>query len=234
VQLQDDAAVDGLARDLARLLPQMKGDWTAIAATPPGPAKRFAIFFAMAKIPGLDVDLVSYTRPQGTIAKFQGYWKDWTILPRGRTLATTAPPHPSAYARDGVYYGDGDDQDDGGRSDLTCLGECGLGAFPLRLPGFVAAGQAKARAERGAFVDDAYLPDGATRALPKGSLNAWEELLAYARAHPDDPRAPEALYWLIHVTHLGPNNNRMSYRAFKQLHSRYPKSSWAKRAPYYY
>ena len=233
VQLQDNAAIDGLARDLTQLLPQMKTEWATIVATPPGPAKRFAIFFAMAKIPGLRFDLIDYTRPTGKIPDFQGYWLDWTILPRGRTSTTNAPPKLSLYQSDGMSYGDGNADRD---SDLTCLGECGLGAFPLRLPTFVAAGQGTAAAQRGALADGVHGlldPDGAVATPPKGSLNAWEDLLAYTRAHPGDPRAPEALYWLTHITHWGPNNNNMGYRAFVQLHTRYPASVWAKRARYH-
>src|SRR5204863_5793594 len=53
VQIQDDRGIDMLATDLAIFLPQMQQDMRAIAATPPGPAKSFAEYFAMAKIPGL-------------------------------------------------------------------------------------------------------------------------------------------------------------------------------------
>jgi hypothetical protein len=227
VYLQDDAAVDGLARDLAKLLPQMKADWTTIAATPPGPAKRYAEFFAMAKIPGLRADLNGYTRPEGGIRDFQGYWTDWIILPRGRTVAPLAPPTLGSYEHS---WSNGEVA-----SDLTCMGECGLGAFPLRLPDFVAATQTRAAAERATFVDGyEERASGEVRKLPKGSLGVWEELYAYARAHPQDPRSPETLYWLIHVTRWGPSRDHLGHRAFSLLHARYPKSSWTKRSPYYY
>ncbi len=228
VHLQDDAAIDGLARDLARLLPQMKADWMTIATTPPGPAKRFAEFFAMAKIPGLNADLDEYTRPEGKVVNFQGRWEDWIILPRSKTLETIDPPALDRYQAYGVGYGE-----EGVHADLTCLGECGAGAFPLRLPNFVAAAQAPAAAQRASFVTGYETGDG-PRKLPKGSLGAWEELLAYARAHPDDRRSSEALYWLIHITRWGPNHDQMSRRAFTLLHARYSTSNWAKRSPYYY
>jgi hypothetical protein len=48
------------------------------------------------------------------------------------------------------------------------------------------------------------------------------------------PRAPEALYWLIHVSHYGTGHNRSGYRAFMLLHERYPGSTWAKQSKYYY
>lgn len=224
VQLQDDAAIDGLARDLAKTLPQLKTDWARIAATAPGPDKRFAEFFVLAKIPGLRNDLVYYTRPVGSVVNFRGSWDDWTILPADQRAAARAPLPLVNYQSSGVIYGQA--EADG---DLTCLGECGPGAFPLRLPDVVAAGQAKAQAERTAFFQSSI-----EKKPPKGSLNVWEEVLAYARAHPEDPRSPEALYWLIRVTHWGPNENDMSSRAFRLLHARYPKSNWAKRSPYHY
>jgi hypothetical protein len=227
VHLQDDAGIDGVARDLAKLLPQMKADWATVAATPPGPAKRYAEFFAMAKIPGLRADLNGYTRPEGAIRDFQGYWTDWIILPRGRALGSLGPPTLGSYENSwsGNELG----------ADLTCMGECGLGAFPLRLPNFVAAAQARAAAERATFVDGYQDPgNGEARALPKGSLGVWQELYVYALAHPKDPRAPETLYWLIHVTRWGPSRDHLGHRAFSLLHARYPKSSWAKRSPYYY
>jgi TolA-binding protein len=62
----------------------------------------------------------------------------------------------------------------------------------------------------------------------------WEELLGYVRAHPRDPRAPEALYWLIHVSYCGTGHNRSGYCAFMLLHERYPGSTWAKQSKYYY
>ncbi|MGR4866914.1 hypothetical protein [Caulobacter sp. LARHSG274] len=227
VHLQDDTAIDGLARALAKLLPQMKADWATIAATPPGPAKRYAEFFAMAKIPGLRVDLNGYTRPEGGIRDFQGYWTDWIILPRGRTVDSLVPPTLGSYEHSWSNEELG--------NDLTCMGECGFGAFPLRLPDFVAAIQTRAAVERAAFIDGYEdRGTGVARKLPKGSLGVWEELYAYARAHPKDPRSPETLYWLIHVTRWGPSRDHLGHRAFSLLRARYPKSSWAKRSPYYY
>ena len=67
-----------------------------------------------------------------------------------------------------------------------------------------------------------------------GVNSVWEELLDYMSDHPRDPRAPEALYWLIHVSHYGTGHNRSGYRAFNLLHERYPSSTWAKQSKYYY
>ncbi|MET1112169.1 MAG: hypothetical protein ABWX67_11645 [Allosphingosinicella sp.] len=224
VQLQDDRAVDRLAGDLATLLPQMRRDWQSIAKARPGDGKRFAEYLAMAKLPGLRTDLVafSYTRPSGTVAQFQGRWADWMIVRRDRA----APPgdYPAAQAYEAGYW-----YADGAVSDLTCLGRCGRSAFPLHLPAFVAAAQGEAGAERAAF--RTYDQEGP---VPAGASALWDEALAYARAHPKDPRSPEMLYWLIHVARWGANHDHLGRRAFQLLHARHAGTTWAKRSPFYY
>ena len=90
---------------------------------------------------------------------------------------------------------------------------CGSGKFPFRLPDVIAA---HAATERTSFSPGPDVP---------GVSSVWEELLGYMRAHPRDPRAPEALYWLIHVSHYGTGDNRCGYRAFTLLHDRYPNSA---------
>ena len=166
VQLQDDVAIDALATELSTQTP----------ATPRGyagdcsphrqvPAKRFAEFFVMAKLPGLRTELVEYVRPLGTLADFQGYWVDWLILPRGAGTGPGEIPRATGYLLDSYWYG-GDES----RADFTCLGECGAGAFPLHLPGFVAAKQDAAVAER------RFLVTGMTDAQDQPRTSADSEL----------------------------------------------------------
>lgn len=224
VQLRDDRSADQTARDLATLLPQMRRDWQAIAVARPGEAKRFAEYFAMAKLPGLRTDLVSfhYTRPVGTVVQFQGRWTDWMIVPPGTGARQEFPP-AGAY-KSGYWSGE---TASGG--DLTCLGLCGRSAFPLRLPDFVAAAQDQAAAERTAF--RTYDGDGP---VPAEAASLWEEALALARARPGDPRSPEMLHRLIRVARWGANPDHLGRRAFQLLHARHANSAWAKRSPYYY
>jgi TolA-binding protein len=224
VQLQDEAAVDRLARVLVELLPQLKADWSRIAAAPPGAQKRFAEFFVMAKIPGLRTDLVEYTRPEGGVADFQQYWTDWIILPAHAPAADLQPQPTSAYQTAGVAA----------RADLVCLGECGVGASPLRLPDFAAAVQAQASRERGYFFSADHAYDKPPPTPPPGAADAWDEMLGFIQAHPADPRAPEALYWLVHVGRFGGSHNHSGRRAFRLLHQRYGHSTWAGKTPYFY
>ncbi|HEX8062179.1 MAG TPA: hypothetical protein VF535_03095 [Allosphingosinicella sp.] len=224
VQLQDDGAADRLARELVALLPQMRDDWQSVVSTRPGPGKRFAETFAMAKLPGLRTDLVafSYTRPTGTVAEFQGRWADWMIVPRG--TAAPAGEFPSAQAYEAGYW-----SGEGGIGDLTCLSRCGRSVFPLHLPDFVAAAQDQAAAERARF-----RTFDQERPAPASAASLWDEALAFVRAHPADPRSPEMLYRLIRVARWGGNHDHLGRRAFQLLHARYARSGWAERSPYYY
>jgi hypothetical protein len=229
VQLQRDAAIDSLARDLASLLPQLRPEWRAILAARPGPDKRFATFYAMAKLPGLRSNLARYQRPQGRVPDFQGYWVDWTLVAR---------PSEAVFPREG-QYGAGNywyDVSDG-PADLVCLDKCGPGAAPIHLPPFVQRLQPKAAAEQGFFVSEEarmYRLASQPPASPPPGLRVWEELLGWAGAHPRDPRSPQALYWLIHVGRWSDTPGHIGRRAFALLHARYPHSAWTERSPYYY
>jgi hypothetical protein len=234
VLLQNNAAIDGLAHDLETLLPIMAKDFHTIQTTRPGADKRFAEFIVFAKIPGLRTDLVDYVRPEGAhVADFQRYWTDWVLLKRPGVA--TPPPPLVRYQSDGAnfqdYLQDGVWPD--AATDLTCLGECGRGSAPLRMPKVFAAGADKAAAERALFFNSGHRYDKPEPTPPPSAVYVWDEMLNYARAHPADPRIPETLYWLVHVGHFGGSHNHSGKRAFELLHGRYPKSAWVKKTPYY-
>jgi hypothetical protein len=59
-------------------------------------------------------------------------------------------------------------------------------------------------------------------------------VFSYAAAHPDDPRIPEALHNLVRSGHYGcadVNTWKVTRKAFRMLHLRYPASDWTKRTP---
>jgi hypothetical protein len=147
VLLENDPAVNETARALADLLPQVRADWRRIASTAPGPDKRFAEIFVMAKIPSLRTDLANYERPEGPEPSFGGYWIAWMIPAAGtRPEPADFPPAPTYMPEHSWYGGDGGSPDDG--SDLPCAGKCGQGNFPFRTPDFVTSRLAIARDER--------------------------------------------------------------------------------------
>jgi len=207
--LENMAMADRLAQLLRGLLPQLAPEWTAYLSARNREEQRIAGWFLLAKLPGAAVDLVdpilAYVRPVGSVRSFQGRWPDWLVAPRGARLPPVEPPAVSG--------------------DQVCFGSCGTGKFPFRLPDFIAVETAQAAAERGRFAPSPTVP---------GVSSVWEELLDYMRAHPRDPRPPEALYWLIHVSQYGTGHNRSGYRAFNLLHERYPSTTWAKQSKYYY
>ncbi len=60
--------------------------------------------------------------------------------------------------------------------------------------------------------------------------------LDWARAHPDDPRVPQALHLAVEATHFGPSDKSSAYsrQSFDLLHRRYPNSEWTKKTKYWY
>jgi hypothetical protein len=62
-------------------------------------------------------------------------------------------------------------------------------------------------------------------------------VLPYAKAHPDDPRVPEALNFLVKSTRYGNTDDTtkgFSKQAFTVLHTRYKTNPWTKKTPYFY
>ncbi|HLH19580.1 MAG TPA: hypothetical protein VKX45_20315 [Bryobacteraceae bacterium] len=62
--------------------------------------------------------------------------------------------------------------------------------------------------------------------------------IAWARAHPQDLRVPEALHLAVRATRYGlgadKESSRYSKEAFDLLHRRYPNSPWTKQTKYWY
>jgi hypothetical protein len=79
------------------------------------------------------------------------------------------------------------------------------------------------------------------KALRDAASNAVNYLssaaIAWARAHPQDPRVPEALHLAVRTTRYGPadkSSSPLSKEAFDLLHRRYPNSDWTKNTKYWY
>lgn len=61
-------------------------------------------------------------------------------------------------------------------------------------------------------------------------------VLGWAKAHPDDPRVPEALHYFVRATRYGCVDKSIgphSREAFDLLHRKYSKSEWTKKKPYW-
>ena len=62
-------------------------------------------------------------------------------------------------------------------------------------------------------------------------------VLDWAKAHPDDPRVPEALHYFVRSTRYGCVDQSIgpySREAFDLLHRKYPKSEWTTKTPYWF
>ena len=62
-------------------------------------------------------------------------------------------------------------------------------------------------------------------------------VLDWAKAHPDDPRLPEALHYFVRATRYGCVDKSIgpySRKAFDLLHRKYPKSEWTRKTPYWF
>ena len=212
VLIGDDPAANRLASELVMLLPAMAAEWRRFAATPPGPDKRFAAWFVLVKMPGASTDLAPGPVPYGDgdytrpVGTPADYEGHW---PDWAYAPAGAPPVAAT----------------GSGPDVVCGGLCGAGVFAYHAPRYVAAQAQRANAERGR-----YAPAAGTPHLGY----VWNDILDYARAHPDDPRTPEALHWLVRVSRYGKGHDRSSFRAFRLLKSRYANSHWAKETPYFF
>lgn len=63
------------------------------------------------------------------------------------------------------------------------------------------------------------------------------KVFAFAEKNPAHKDLPEALHRLVKVTRYGcggPNNGKISKKAFRYLHKNFPESEWAKKTPYWY
>ena len=88
-------------------------------------------------------------------------------------------------------------------------------------------------AERRAAADDG----AAITKLGPGPNALGRMVLAWAAAHADDPRVPEALHQVVRATRFwctDAETTRVSRDAFRALHVRYPQSEWTKKTPFHY
>ncbi|MBA2339791.1 MAG: hypothetical protein H0V88_05310, partial [Pyrinomonadaceae bacterium] len=92
------------------------------------------------------------------------------------------------------------------------------------------------------FLTEAQRSAAARELERLASLGAGPNYLArqavlWAKANPNDPRAPEALHLAVRSTRYGcvdKETEQASRAAFQLLHSRYGGSVWAKRTPYWF
>jgi len=97
--------------------------------------------------------------------------------------------------------------------------------------------------ENAPFLKDAERAEGALQNASLRAKETWEatylcrEAIAWARKRPTDPRVPEALHLAVRASRFrdkDADTGKYSQQAFALLHSRYPKSEWTAKTPYWY
>ncbi|HKW61956.1 MAG TPA: hypothetical protein VJN89_05370 [Candidatus Acidoferrum sp.] len=72
---------------------------------------------------------------------------------------------------------------------------------------------------------------------PSGVPWLGDQILAFAKDHPDDARVPQALHLLVRASRYAcfdVDTGRVSKAAFQLLHRKYPSSEWTKKTPYWF
>lgn len=69
--------------------------------------------------------------------------------------------------------------------------------------------------------------------LEDGPTWLCKRVLTWAKAHPEDPRIPEALHYAVRTTRIG-GATELSKACFQILHKKYGKTSWADKTPFYF
>jgi hypothetical protein len=125
------------------------------------------------------------------------------------------PFGPRWWAADESQVGNQDDND----GPRLC-GDCAL-PVPLVAPPFITDRDqqiAKTEGER-------------LGKLPGGPAWLGAIVIPWAKAHPGDPRIPEALHNVVRATQYGDMDSGTSEAAYNLLHSRFPRNPWTAKTP---
>jgi hypothetical protein len=72
------------------------------------------------------------------------------------------------------------------------------------------------------------------RELPGAPAYLGAIVIPWAKAHPNDPRAPEALHLVVRATQYGDHDSDTSKAAYEFLHSRFPRNPWTAKTPLWF
>ncbi len=217
--LGDDQAALKLAPVLASLQPELRASLNGFSSAATPGERRFAGTLTILRFPGLRPYISSPERdtPTERIDNFRENW--WG---------------------DGLYCGwpawqfdSGVSQQPGAKPNIVPWPVLEPPLTELYPAGTVPPPSFMTRTE----IADAQRDWTRTRALPVASIVLGNDVLAWARQHPDDSRAPEALALAVRAGHFGcadPDRWKVSKAAFDLLHRQYPASSWAKQAKFWY
>jgi hypothetical protein len=208
VLLGDEPSGDIAAGILAEVAPRWRDDLQAYREAPDRDARRFVAAYLLLKLPAA----ASYLEPGvGRMMQWDridSYRRNWWSRSPSREGYDGPWFRPEPWARNGAFRLIGITLDDG-------------------FPGLVSArDRTAARADVDRILAVGNAPNFLARAV-----------LPWARAHPDDPRVPEALHLVVRATRYGNGDDEtggLSRQAFRLLHERYPDDEWSRRTPYWF
>jgi len=211
VLVADEGAARTVARNLSDLLPELRADLQAYLEAKTEQSREFAAVFLILRIPAMMPAIESSdvrTTPLEKISDYRHNW--WCSFEEGDNQAPAR----------GYYYERWWDQVTYRLAPLYPIGE----AVP---PSFLSGKDLEtARAEW-------------SRLQKAETAVDWlgKRAMAWAKAHPDDPRVPEALHHVVRTTRYGcgsADSGVYSKQAFNLLHRRYPKNEWTVKTPYWF
>ncbi len=222
ILLKNDAIAREMTPVVAELVPELKDDLAEYAKTPDPKAAESAAIFAILRNPGFR-PFVSASPDRGwfyhtgdldsKFSSIENFGDNWwcRIVPSQKDQ----PANGGFYRLFSTL-----------RAPLREIYPGGVVPSPAFLS---AQDKSTATEELNALAD---LPS-APRWLGQFTIN-------WAKAHPDDPRVPEALHNVVRSWRYGctePNDKdapNYSKDAFEILHTRYPDNDWTKKTPYWF
>jgi hypothetical protein len=210
VILRNRPAARAVAERMHQADPELSADMRAYLAERDPAAADFLAVFLMLRAPGLEPTLRDGLSRSIPVLKLDQFRDNWWELPNRYSNAPEDGQHPTPYdlSSQALY-------------DLYPDGNFGPSDFlpkDQRASGEAEWKQLTGRADAAAN----YL---------------CPIVFAWAHAHPQDPRVPQALHLAVNATHYGPNDettSTYSKQAFDLLHRRYPNSEWTKKTKFWY
>jgi len=218
VVLHRSSVAAQLAGTLVQLAPEMKEELAAYQTADSDSSREFAAVFLILRYPGLATAIESGSPRDAPVDKLEPYSDNWWCFTFERTFLGKSGEESQEWSRDMTRH-------------LQPVYRSGH----VEPPVFLSEHQiADAREELKQLLSAESGPDW---------LDA--RAIAWAKAHPEDPRTPEVLHLAVRAYRYGCSDLRsvtkfptgranFSKQAFDLLHHRYPGSEWTKKTPYWF
>jgi hypothetical protein len=218
VIMHNSSVASQASADLLELAPQMKNELTAYQTAPSETSREFAAVFLILRYPGMATALEAGEVRDVPLEKIEPYGDNWWCA-------------SSEHAASSWWSSDSEESWQTMTAHLKAVYQSG-------------------RIEPPPFLSKRELEEAQSELKQMtlvGSGPDWLDAraIAWAKAHPDDPRVPEALHLAVRAYRYGctdvrfstkPSSEHMNFSklAFELLHRRYPNNEWTKKTPYWF